>query len=96
MPASSDRCRGFRVFRKWQFFAGAGASDGVRDHGVTLPPSPATVPVSGNITLVPAGGTAPYSFAVANSFGSVSLTSGGYTVYTASASAGTAYIQVTD
>lgn len=63
---------------------------------LSLSPSPASVAMGGNITLTPTGGTPPYTFAMANSFGSLSMSSGNYTVYTAPTSAGTAYISVTD
>lgn len=63
---------------------------------ISLSPSPASVAVSESLTLIPSGGTPPYTFTVTNAVGGVSPSSGYSTTYTAPASTGGATLTITD
>lgn len=70
----------------------AGSSNyGVSCNPVTVPSY--SVVTSSSVTLEPAGGVAPYSFSVISGQGSVNATTG---VFTATANAGNAQVQVVD
>lgn len=60
---------------------------------LTVSPVTQTISPSGTVTLIPAGGTAPYSFSVVSGGGSIHSSTG---LYTAPATGTTAVLRVTD